>query len=616
MTLYGYGEGGEKILQKITIEDKLKNYGVEKDLYASMSGKENGPEDPGPAQTDIHENPALEEGNGGEQPQEATPLGEEDIPLDDVPAQHGKAYGLAKEGLSRAAGVAGICARNTIKAARYSIRTLIPIALVAGAGLSAVPDIGRIWDKESAWAHMRASNFDAARSATYNFSHTGNDLEYFFDVTVDLLNKGRQGTLQNYARFHYPELKSRNLELRKIALDGIPTTSLEKLVASDGTEFYVVGNNNMDDPHFTIFNNEGGAPIHAPGASKGRLVPSSDNKRLFWSIDGRIQSLELEAVLGSAHYQPVVRTIRDMKRDISELTPYDVDGDGIEELFFTRDDGQIFGIGQKNGRIKFSEIIELNEAETMRVRHAPIITELDVNGEDIMVPINNALHVWDEIGTYRRHRFPQSIKEVLVGDVDRQDYPYVFIVTDEGFLSENSLFIAVGRSLPTVTPRYDRWDFLGDVSDGTYALEDLWDDGGVELLYSYNEGGYRAIAPRFSSLDLENMGGWIPGRNGEHLTDKIVTKPVLLRERNEIVIGANDGDVYGISIYGDVNWRLGLDGEVLSSGIRYESLNGEDFLTVATKAGLYLIGDGWPDAVSEIDYAGIDYWSSINRRYR
>jgi len=179
---------------------------------------------------------------------------------------------------------------------------------------------------KSAIAHIKAGNYIIAKAELESIP--GPDLEYI----VDALHGGGLSpeSAQGYGMLHHPR---EDMTVRKISLEGNAVTSLEPLKGSDETDFLAIG---TEKGHVYFFNEYGSLDIDMDGV-QGNIYPTKNKDYVIVGSQKGVYKLGIEAIPenGEKRYKILLNTLFKADSPIGEIRSYDLQGDGINEYFFT-----------------------------------------------------------------------------------------------------------------------------------------------------------------------------------------------------------------------------------------------------------------------------------------
>ncbi len=498
-------------------------------------------------------------------------------------------------------------------------------------------------DINTAMAHIDARNYNTGHAMLKEVAEEEGIVES--DSLFRKFAEGRltSDALRKYMAYHYPEYAGKELAAFSFqtGYDSRFSTSLEKIVASDGKEFFAIGD---DYGNFYAFNGVDSLRTGLSQKIRGKLIPvkkeGQEQVLLTVTEDGLVYEIKIEQrVVPPQHeeteaetpikkwYTFVVSTLYDAKEKTSTLYaaefPYK---DSPKAYFFATATGKTVGIDE-NGTVIFQQDQDRDACGNGMIHTPAVLSNMYDEPRGIITSdCDNNLLVYNHSGFNR----------ITLG----LDDPIIDIsINKSGLGVQDNVIITTGKQSYAVwiTPKgrsplkYKYMVFADEYTVNRYAysvepkeplsimvlenltsgqsnkgiqrivLEDINRDSFADVLYTNR--GYCGVL--FGNETKEFVKGWEYSHMEFSYNELFTTEPLLVDVDNdgsgELIVGT---DILGLDRYrgrvyvfdalsGEIEHSFGTIDNVHGERIKYDALNGTTYLTYATKNSVVLLGSDW-----------------------
>ncbi len=278
-----------------------------------------------------------------------------------------------------------------------------------------------------------------------------------------------------------------------------------------------------------------------------------------------------------------------------------LDDDPEKELVFTCEDGKVYAFNVDGSLVAgwpFS-----STPEFLPMRSSPALADLDGDGRDEVVAAgyNGVIYLLDDDGTPRAHVITGDtiVSSPAIGDVIGDPRPEIVVGSSDGRLyvisADGALHarIPVLQSLPTPTPTaggglplrrlisrlFDPPE--GADIDSSPTLVDLDHDGKLDIVVGSDSGLLHVLSLAVPEGDNDSIASYLEGWP-QQLGGEIFSSPVVGdvdgNGTPEIVVGCDDGKVYGFEVDGSPAPGFPLDTgrhDGLDNGVRCTPVLGD-----------------------------------------
>lgn len=490
--------------------------------------------------------------------------------------------------------------RNFFRNFRFALYSVIP-AIMSGYGIYELSKFSKRYDRSmnAAVEHIKVGNYKTAKSLFEEVTKEKGKSSQLEAIVMGLHERNlNPESAENYYHFHNGKDNAgdANLGLFQISI-GEFSTSLEKITATDGRDFYVIGSN---DGELYFFDKNKNLRTVLSKNINGKMVSVDVEDHtclIVGSSDGIIYEASLIGLgrnknpvmnsLGKREtvtYVPFVRTIYDAGEKISEIRGYHLDD--IPEIYFETKSGKVVGI-DRQGKVLFYK--PRGKDQELEKLIPPTLTRL---GEDVfLLTYRDGSLVIDKFDNSK----PETVRldgdimnEIIVGDINGDKKQDILVMTDENFYV---VYRQTDGKWGNVNPHVLNAFSKREYPDYRWALRDIDGDNIDDLLYDNKEeflvlsGG---VVP-FSIVHkvLEHTG----------IVSYFQTQPFIINinGRQCVAVGSDEGVFAILNPFIDKPiFRLKLkDSEFYGDRTFFGDFNGQKYLAFATKDRVYMIGYSW-----------------------
>lgn len=510
---------------------------------------------------------------------------------------------------------------NSIKAWSFLIVPGV-ISYISGAQLVSCTNVQK--ELDTAMAHINVGNYNTAKGLL--------DTVYAErDILPDeaVFRKLSEGRISSEAaNLYFQDLYGKDFPLHVFhgKYDSPFVTSLEKLVAPDGNEFFAIGD---DNGNFYFFNQDISFRTRISAEIQRKMHPlkkESEQTLLASTEDGLVYEIGLEKIVEGPQYEEtefgvgekervsyriVSRTLFDAGERISELHAFSYPyGGSPEQYFFTTKTGKTIALDAR-GNVTFERDQKRGDCKASPLFVADVA--LNPSEKEVLTTDcdNNVIVYGQRVGD-------KKLALGLSGDIT------------DFFVVENQLGIVTNRTA-YVVDKATLNDVLGMQADTNGAVP-IEPSKGVELdipsryggdwhyfklmdshptlIYVWNDScgvfnlNSEVFKPQTRDGSFEK--GW-SNKNSynisshEHFTTQPLLADIDADGKIELIVGTSvvggwsvRGRVYVYNISsGAVEDIFGAQGDVTGERIKYDTLNGTTYLAYASHNSVTLVGQEW-----------------------
>lgn len=485
--------------------------------------------------------------------------------------------------------------RNSFKNFRFALHIIIP-AIIAGYGIY---ELGKFSERHersmnAAVEHIKVGNFNTAKNLFEEVAKEKGKSSQLEAIVEGLHERDlNPESAENYYHFHNGKDNAGNAKLGLFYIYGEFSTSLEKITATDGRDFYVMGNN---EGKLQFFDKNKNLRTALSKEINGKMVSvnvDGHTRLIVGSSDGIIYEVALigldrnkNPVMSSlgkrdtVTYMPFVRTIYDAGEKISELRGYHLDD--IPAIYFETKSGKVVGI-DRQGKVLFYK--SGGKDQELEKLIPPTFAKLSER-EPVLLYYRDSSLVIDNFNRSKPRILTLGgglVNEIIVGDINGDNKQEVLVMTDENFYvvykQHNGIWKYDVLNLNVPQRKYP---------DYRWVLKDVDGDNIDDLLYdNLNE-------------FLVLPGGLIPFSKVRKFSDgtnyfQTQPFPINVNGRQSVAVGSDEGVFAILNPFNDKPiLKLKLeDSKFYGDRIFFGDFNGQKDLAFATKDRVYMVGYSW-----------------------